>query len=466
MRQPVASLCCVHGTLAYFDVAHGCLRQAVGLDAPANAGLIIEDGLATLVYREATAWMPLDGLNASGQIGRAPAHAAPLRFRVHRMTGGTIGLEANGAWLCAEADGTITLARHVAGPWESFLPLTSPERDFLTEIAARDWISANGRIVSAVGGIGIERDFRVRVGLLNMPLTQLLDARHRCHRGELTIVYEHWKVERLRPFRPLVYFIAYGKPEIFDTLFLALTALREFGAYTGDIMVFTDRTLEQLSPCIPPGMVGQVRVGAAPVRDVLDMMSAKYRIQDMPEMKPYAPFLYLDADVICNQPVADLLMELSRADRISLPLEMDLLGSHNYYGAVLFGFDPSAVPRHERGFSAGLMGVPSLDVAQGIFPTILDCLYGLTGRQTQRSNMHDIFHDQGIANYVVHKTDAADFEIMTRRVVTPVRFSRPVNEIPSIGFAHFCGGVGDAAMKLPSMRAYVEFLRSEKLPVA
>ena len=59
----------------------------------------------------------------------------------------------------------------------------------------------------------------------------------------------------------------------------------------------------------------------------------------------------------------------------------------------------------------------------------------------------------------MHKTDAADFAIMTPRVVTPVDSQRPLTEIPRLGFAHFCGGVGEAGMKLPAMRAYLALLR-------
>ncbi len=190
------------------------------------------------------------------------------------------------------------------------------------------------------------------------------------------------------------------------------------------------------------------------------MMAIKYRICDMPELAAYRPLLYLDTDVICNAPTDPLLVELSRANRVCVPLEMDLRGSHNYYGGVLFNIDPTAPARHERGFSVGLMGIPCTEVARQAFPTILESMYGLARQQKDRSAMGGIFQDQGIANYVMHKTDAADFDIMTRRVATPVEFKRPLTEIPRLGFAHFCGGIGDAGMKLPSMRAYLALLRT------
>ena len=86
-------------------------------------------------------------------------------------------------------------------------------------------------------------------------------------------------------------------------------------------------------------------------------------------------------------------------------------------------------------------------------------MYGLAQQLVDRKGMGPLLHDQGVANYVLHKTGLVDFEIMTNHVTTPVNCGRPLSEIPRLGFAHFCGGVGDADRKLPSMRAYLALLR-------
>lgn len=460
----VEFLCSVHGTLIYFDVANNCLAHGGGRGLPHNAALMTEDGESWLVCRTEQGWQRLDGLNAAGHIGLAAPIAAPFRLHGHKQPGDLLSFEANGVWLCAESDGTVTFARQSVGPWETFFPMSEADHDFLLEIGGQSWIASGGGLVRNVGdvihGIRFETDFGARIGLLRIPVRDLLASRHRRFKDGWSVVFDNWRVEYLTPFKPLIYTIAYGKDEIFETLGLLLQSLHEFGHYGGDILIFSDRTLEQLQPIIPPALAARARVATAPVRDVTDMMAIKYRICDMPELSGYRPLLYLDADVICNAPLDRLLGELSRASRVSVPLEMDLKGNHNYYGGVLFNLDPTAPIRNERGFSAGLMGIPCTEVARQSFPVILESLYGLTRQQKDRSVMASIFQDQGVANYVMHKTDAADFDIMTRHVTTPVGFDRPLTEIPRLGLAHFCGGIGDAGRKLPSMRAYLALLRN------
>lgn len=453
----------VHGTLIYYDESTDCLRHGRGPGVPSNAGVVTDDGGAWLACRVGSAWRRLDRLDATGQVGLAGANAAPLRVTKHRRDGELIALAGNGVWLCAEADGTITLSRKTAGPWETFFPVTEAENDFIVEIGGQDWIASGGGIVDTVGdvihGATIEANYLARIGKMFVPIRDFLSARHRRHGEAWTLIYDGWRVEYLTAYRPLIYMIAYGKPEIFETMALLLRSLTELGRYTGDVLIFSDKTRDQLEPFVPPALSPRVRVAAAPVRDVTDMMAIKYRICDMPELAAYQPILYLDTDIICNAPLDPLLGELSRGLQVSVPLEMDLMGSHNYYGSVLFSRDPTAVIRHERGFSAGLMGIPNIEVARQVFPTIVESIYGLASQQADRGAMGGIFYDQGVANYVMHKVGAADFEIMTRYVVTPVDFKRPVSEIPRLGFAHFAGGVGDAGMKLPAMRDYWDFLR-------
>ena len=454
----VEFLCSIHGTLIYFDETSHRLRHASGPGVPANAGLMTEDGVGRLVRRVGTEWRPLNGQNATGHIGDIGPNAAPLTFRIARLPNDLVGLEGNGVWLCADLDGAVALNRQTQGPWESFHPLGMNDREFLDDIGGQGWIASNGAVIPARGGIGIGRDFSAHVGPIHLPLRDLLAARRLRHPGGWSLVYEDWKVEHFTPFRPLIYMIAYGKPEIFETLALALRSLADFGQYDGDILIFSDRPPENVRPFVPAGMAARVAVAHAPAMDMTDMMAIKYRICDMPDLARYRPLLYLDTDVICNRPVGALLLELVRGTRVSVPLEMDLLGSHNYYGRILFDRDPAAAPRHERGFSAGLIGIPNIEIARQTFPAIRDAIYGLARQQKNRAAMGPIFHDQGVANYVMHKMDAAEFDILTRRVLTPVDNQVALTDLPRLGFAHFCGGVGDAGKKLPSMQAYVAML--------
>ncbi len=458
----VEYLSTVHGTLIYFDEANRCLRHAAGSGVPANAGLMIEDGAGRLVYRSGNEWRFLNGQNHGGQVGDTGQHAAPLTFQVVRLPDGLIALSGNGVWLAADLEGVVALNRQTQGPWEAFLPLNTADRGFLEEIASQNWIASGGDLVPASGGLGLQRDFIANIGTLRLKLRDLLAGRRWRHRDGWSVIYEKWKIEHFTPFRPLIYMIAMGRPEIFETLALALRSLWEFGRYDGEVLIFTDRPAAQLQPFIPPEMAPRVAIAHAPAHDVTDMMAIKYRICDMPDLARHRPLLYLDCDMICDRPISDMLLELARGSRISVPLELPLLGGQGYYGDMLFQDDPTAIARNERGFSAGIMGIPDIEVARRTFPVIRDAIYGYASQLEDRTGMGRMFHDQGVANYVMHKMDAADFGILTPRVVTPIDFSRPAHEIPRRGLAHFCGGVGDANRKLPAMRAYYEFLRTQK----
>lgn len=461
MDQANGHLLTVHGSLVWFDEATNTLRHAAqppgGPPLPRNCTLEDRRAGCALVFGMHPAPVTLDGLGRGGRIGRAPASPG-LTFHRRRLADGLFALEANGLFLCAEADGTISLSRNSQGPWEVFSELDAADLDWLAHLGGNMWLSATGGNVLPRDAVRPVHGFRAQLGDIAVPLRDLLaENRPGCEVCSFTVQYDGWKVEHLTIYRPLIYMIAFGKDEIFDCLNLALQSLREFGQYAGDILLFTDRPPDRLDGIVPAGMQGQVRLAAAPAADVLDFTATKFRICDLKEAEHHQPLLYLDTDVICDRPVEGVLREIRRAGRLCVPLEHDLLGAHNFYGATLFAADPSARPRSDRGFSSGLIGIPDMAVARRNFPAILRCLYA-QARLAGTRHPSD-WYDQPAANYVLHKTDAADFAVMTPRVVTPVDTSRPVAAIPRLGFAHFCGGVGNTSAKLPAMRAYLDLLR-------
>jgi hypothetical protein len=449
-------LCSFHGSFLYYDESAGCLR--CGPSPQRNAALVTEDGVSWLARRVGEDWRRLDALGAGGQIGSAGHDAAPLLFHVRRLADGLLALEANGLSLSADPGGSVSLSRPIQGPTEAFAPLSDGELDWLADIRGQGWISTAGKTIPAGDGIRIQPNFRAQIGELTVPLQALLGARHRRHGDGWPVRYEAWKVERLTAFRPLVYLTAYGRPESFGSLTLALQALQEFGRYDAEILIFSDRSREQISSAIPPGLHRQIRVATAPANDPLDVAAAKYRICDMPELAGYRPLLYLRTEVICNRPLQPLLFELLHADRICLPLEHDLLGEHNLYGANLFAADEAAQKRGVRGASTGVMGLPNIAVARRSFPILLDSLYALS--RALGTRQPSPWYDQPVANYVLHKLNELDGGILTPRVTTPVLFDRPLTEIPRNGFAHFSGGVGTADPNLGLMRSYLELLRA------
>lgn len=457
MNLPSSYLVTVHGSIVWYEEKTNTLRHAIGM--PAQRSLMVEGrgSLTALVARTAGGSVPIDSIRADGRLGRSPG-GAPLLLQRKYFADGLFSLEANGAYLCAEADGTMSLTRDEQGPWELFLAIDDADLDWLAYIAGRSWLSATSDSVVPGTSIRPANGFSVQVGQITLRLVDFLATR--ASGGDvdrITLHYDTWKVEQLSAWRPLIYMMAFGKDEIFESLRLSLQSIRQFGHYDGDILIFTDRMPDQIAHFVPPGMEKQIKLATSPVRDVLDCMATKFRISEIQHLSHYQPLLYLDTDVICDRPIEPVLRRIHRAERICVALEHDLLGGHNFYGANLFAADPTARPRDPRGCSSGLIGIPDMATARHSFPAILTSLYG-TARAAGNRHPSD-WYDQPVVNYVLHKTDSADFSTLTPYVVTPVDLTAPLSTIRRLGFAHFCGGVGNTETKLPAMRAYLELLR-------
>ncbi|MBS0640917.1 MAG: hypothetical protein U1E70_23580 [Acetobacteraceae bacterium] len=458
MNPQSTNLLTVHGSTVWFDESTNTLRHSAGPTVPRNLTLESRGGHAVLAAKTASAGtITLDGLRPDGRLGRSPG-GAPLALHRRNLPEGLISLEANGMFLCAEADGSVSLTRDQQGPWEVFATLEDADLDWLGHLASRAWFSASNDAVLPEQSIRLAEGFGVQLGQIVVRLTDVLASRPATgDANQVTLQYDGWKVEQLTVWRPLVYMIAFGKQEIFDCLTLALQALRQFGRYEGEVLLFTDRLPEQLARVVPPGMEKQIKLATSPARDILDYTATKFRVCDIAEMARYRPLLYLDVDVICDRPIEGLLRRIHRANRLCVALEHDLLGNHNFYGANLFASDPTARPRHERGFTSGIIGIPHIGVARQTFPSVLNTLYGIARAMGTRQPSD--WYDQPTFNYVLNKLDAANVEVLTPHVVTPVDLTVPVNNIPRLGFAHFCGGVGNTVVKLPAMRGYLDLLR-------
>ncbi|HVZ08802.1 hypothetical protein [Rhodopila sp.] len=454
MNLPSSFLLTVHGSAVWFDEQTNTLRHGPVEATPRTLRIENRFGRDALIAATPSGPAAIDGLRPDGRLGRSPG-GAPLTLRRHQLQDGLFALEANGIFLCAEADGTLSLTRSQQGAWEVFAPVDETDLDWLAELVRRAWLSASHDTVLPAGSIRPTTGFTVQVGQITIGLAEVLAARPAATaRHDITLHYDGWKVERLSPWRPLVYLTAFGADDVFERLSLALQSLRQFGRYDGEILLFTDRMPEQLGGAVPPGMERQITLATAPARDSLDHAAAKYRIHDIPALAAHRPLLYLAPDVLCDQPIGGLLRAIHRADRLCLALEDDLLGTHNLYGANLFAADQTARPRNERGATAGLIGIPDIHLARRSFPVVLSCLYALARGTGTRQPLE--WYDQPVLNYVLHKTDAAAFDVLTPRVVPQVDPAVSPSGTRRLGFAHFGGDAGD---RLAAMRGYLAWLR-------
>jgi FkbM family methyltransferase len=110
------------GTVLFVDPITRELRHAVPETSPRNAGLQLDGERGTFMCVADGARQPVVcGRDRSWSISNAEASEAPTVIKLARMARGWTGLTANGLFLCAEADGRVTLSRKACESGEIFV---------------------------------------------------------------------------------------------------------------------------------------------------------------------------------------------------------------------------------------------------------------------------------------------------------------------------------------------------------
>ena len=132
-KAPRTRLSTTFGTVLYVDVASREVRHGAIDSSRANAVLVASEssheGSQTgwLMYDAAGVLQPIvcsgGACWAASSSARAATFVTPSPFEIVRLDYERIGLRSGSFYLCAEADGRITLSRTVCSAWESFTPL-------------------------------------------------------------------------------------------------------------------------------------------------------------------------------------------------------------------------------------------------------------------------------------------------------------------------------------------------------
>lgn len=162
----------------------------------------------------------------------------------------------------------------------------------------------------------------------------------------------------------------------------------------------------------------------------------------------------MDADIVFDRDVEEMLLAVALSDRISAPIEIHhLLASHPAVGSTLIqGAGHS--PRYAADFNAGTLGIPNLREHRGTLDLIRRIIVNridLFGRD----NLPWV--DQEIANYVSYCTANFDTHLLSRyvRVGVPGMEHDPGHRTGVVHFWPF----GPAEDKLRGMITYLETLR-------
>ena len=325
---------------------------------------------------------------------------------------------------------------------------TTSQADIVAQILAHRWISLATLAVApaSVGSSGLA----IGATTFGTGAQVLLDG------DRLSIIRDGWRLESYRRFRPLVYYAAFGRDEVFDCLRIAVTTLFEFGGYDGEVLLLTDDGHRDWPASLPERYRDRVTVRTFASGDMLDWTLARYRIVDMPELRAFRPVLYLDIDIVCNAPIGALLQRLAVSTVLHAPVENPVMTPEDYYGASLLTKDGVSVSPKRPGFSTGVMGFPDVATVQHIFALVPK----LAEAYAQRVGSRTAFdcYDQPFTNYAAVKSNPVELSLLRQFLDNQWYWlARPTTRR---GLLHLTGGTDQAVPKLKALTEYVSALRA------
>ena len=281
--------------------------------------------------------------------------------------------------------------------------------------------------------------------------------------ASVTFLYEGWKVARIRPFRPLVYYAAFGEDDIFRCLSLSIRSLLHPGQYRGEIAVITSSDdapkVEALRDDLNLGERLHI-VCVSEHADIVDFCLARFRLSD-PVFSHRQPLLYLDCDVVIDALIEPFLMQIAGSDKIHVMPEGQIGEGHesssgHWFGWRMMAEDGMTFDRRAPGFSAGILASGQGAVLQFSANLALATAESFQNKSGERRPF--LGYDQCVANYVFLKTDVRSFEYM-RNAVLLFRLREGAPNTPPMrgrGFVHFLNA--STAGKYAAMEQYVETL--------
>ena len=389
-----------------------------------------------------TTWFLFPGF---AEVSRFPSREGVVeRCSLVDRGNGLVSIETNGFHLSA-ADPLRAAFRPPLE--EGALLWLYEEGSIVDRVLARTWFSTSlGRVVPRYE-IGLRPGFRLDLGGIDYALTDMVRFGHIANSREIYLIYDKYKVERLELYRPLIYFSAFGQDESYEMLSLCISSFSKFGRYDGDYLIITDRSrasIVSLLYFVPPSRIHVINHLAV---DVIDMVSARFRLAEVARFDAYQPILYSDFDIICNADIAPFLERIFRTADICLRTEglIELVP----YGWPLIEADAHAPRRSALGFNSGVIGFRNVESVRSIFSMVVNSLHCHLSHGLSRHAFEA--YDQPVANYVFNKLRSFNSEVCDDYVHPwpPLDFE----DIRGRGLVHFCGGVG-SEHKIDRVRGY------------
>jgi len=446
-----------HGTVVRYDPgAHRMRHDAIGAHEP-NLFLVERGARVVLAWKDGEKFRPLDPETT-------PA-GDPALLTAARSAAGLLTLSTEGRFLRADRDGTLAFVHTQALDWERFVAVRPDDLARLAFILTSRWFSAlTGTFIDPEADHGVGRH-RAQFGPNRYRVTDLIEAARADPTGspvprELFLTYDTWKTERYILYRPLAYFVAYGKEEMFNCAEIAIRTLFDFGEWDGDVLLITDVGHSDFPERLPADIRARVRIELVPAQDMLDYNLARYAIADFEWVERYQPIIYIDTDVVCDAPLQKMSQTIALTPELHAMPEYALGGPKNFYGESLMAADGMMIDPEKTGYCAGIFAFRNIQEQRRLLRTIAATARHVTSMVGNR-DAFDVY-DQPFFNYVNFKTGSCTGAVFRQVIQMHPSFRPLLTAKVGKGLVHFAGGVGNTTPKLTHMLTYLEVLARER----
>ncbi|NHN87051.1 hypothetical protein [Acetobacter conturbans] len=376
----------------------------------------------------------------------------------------------NGLYLTTNEEGETQFRETRGITWESYFLLNEIRFAQLCFILGSHWYSpGQDRLISSKE-IVLEKDMSIKLGKINTKIPEILEfLGNNTSSKEIRFSHDQWQQDCIILYRPLIYYCSFGKEDGFKCLAISIESLRHYGKYDGDIAVLTERSSPQIAEEYRNITEESTLIPYLPL-DSIDYMSARFDISSFNYFDNFQPILYLDTDVIIQNNINSILIDAIREKQkifhvtkeSSEPMEAP------YYGRELFQEDETVKTFPSFGFTTGILMFRDKKSAEPALKQIRDVII-LQGETFGARSHHMRCFDQPAANYVLHKLEQPDPEILTLNVCNFDMKQRHVSDNDLVEYAisiaafpilHFAGGVGAYEWKLEAMVRYHNALKS------
>lgn len=381
-------------------------------------------------------------------------------------SGPYISLMFHGLYMSATSTGNVAVDKTRNFNWETFRIISQEDLNNLSHFLNNSWHIRSRKEIVSHHEISDEGDFTIRIGdFFSTNTEDLIEALRKSNPKEIILFHDVWKTEFLDLFRPAVYYCSFGRPEGFECLKMSISSLREYGKYSGEIKIFTEKDHEYIKDFLPNGTFDNIGIEKYTALDNVDYMSARFDTESLSSLSEYQPILYMDTDIIVKKPIEIVLNSIlsDTIHQLQVFKEVDDITHDIYWGNELFD-DDLASKKPNFGFSTGIIGFKNYQEVSEFFKTIREIIF----RQSTIWGTRQIIRcfDQPVANYVLGKFASLGSELLSSTVIN---FDMKYNSSPDDKYqsyvdninevvVHFAGGVGAYDWKLEAMKRFLNRL--------